>query len=168
MIQDYPSWVSWILDEFTFNDIYIYIYILIYTYIYILSYNSTKESESDSLQECTSRALWPPGPPWPLRNVHEWPRRATRRWRKVTRSMDTAVSIYKYRWNDIIWLVVWNIFYFSIYWDWLVFFRGVETTNQNIRIIIDEMTLCWWLLSINGFLIIVVINQHLITSIYLT
>ena len=38
-----------------------------------------------------------------------------------------------------IWLVVWNIFYFSIYWEygnnhpnWLIFFRGVETTNQTI------------------------------------
>ena len=33
------------------------------------------------------------------------------------------------------WLVVWNIF-FSIYWEchhpnWLIFFRGVETTNQS-------------------------------------
>ena len=33
------------------------------------------------------------------------------------------------------WLVVWNIFYFPIYWEfhhpnWLIFFRGVETTNQ--------------------------------------
>ena len=35
------------------------------------------------------------------------------------------------------WLVVWNIFYFSIYWEchhpnWLIFFRGVETTNQTL------------------------------------
>ena len=33
------------------------------------------------------------------------------------------------------WLVVWNIFYFSIYWEsssqlTVIFFRGVETTNQ--------------------------------------
>ena len=33
------------------------------------------------------------------------------------------------------WLVVWNIFYFPIYWEfhhpnWLIFFRGVQTTNQ--------------------------------------
>ena len=33
------------------------------------------------------------------------------------------------------WLVVWNIFYFSIYWEWssqltFIFFRGIETTNQ--------------------------------------
>ena len=33
------------------------------------------------------------------------------------------------------WLVVWNIFYFPIYWvanhpNWLIFFRGVQTTNQ--------------------------------------
>ena len=32
------------------------------------------------------------------------------------------------------WLVVWNIFYCSIYWEWSSqltnFFRGVETTNQ--------------------------------------
>ena len=46
--------------------------------------------------------------------------------------------IYKY------WLVVWNIFYFSIYIyiiyiyiennhpNWLIFFRGVQTTNQNM------------------------------------
>ena len=35
-----------------------------------------------------------------------------------------------------IWLVVWNIFNFAIYWEchhpnWLIFFRGVETTNQK-------------------------------------
>ena len=35
----------------------------------------------------------------------------------------------------IIWLVVWNIFYFSIYWEsssrlTFIFFRKVETTNQ--------------------------------------
>ena len=35
-----------------------------------------------------------------------------------------------------IWLVVWNIFYFPIYWvanhpNWLIFFRGVQTTNQS-------------------------------------
>ena len=34
-----------------------------------------------------------------------------------------------------IWLVVWNILYFSIYWEchhpnWLIFFRGVETINH--------------------------------------
>ena len=34
-----------------------------------------------------------------------------------------------------VWLVVWNIFYFPIYWEchhpnWLIFFRGVQTTNQ--------------------------------------
>jgi len=65
------------------------------------------------------------------------------------------------------WLVVWNIFYFSIFpyignsnpvWRTHIFQRGRSTTNQ---INIDEMTLCWWLLSINGFLMIVVINQHL-------
>ena len=38
-----------------------------------------------------------------------------------------------------IWLVVWNIFYFPIYWvsnhpNWLIFFRGVQTTNQFIII----------------------------------
>ena len=37
--------------------------------------------------------------------------------------------------TDICWLVVWNMFYFFIYWEfhhpnWLLFFRGVETTNQ--------------------------------------
>ena len=37
------------------------------------------------------------------------------------------------------WLVVWDIFYFSIYIEnsnssWLIFFRGVETTNQHIYI----------------------------------
>ena len=34
-----------------------------------------------------------------------------------------------------IWLVVWNMFYSSIYGNnypnWLIFFRGVETTNQQ-------------------------------------
>ena len=35
-----------------------------------------------------------------------------------------------------IWLVVWNIFYFPIYWvanhpNWLIFFRGGQTTNQS-------------------------------------
>ena len=104
-IQDDPrlSKLSQLNIRCVYIQWYTYIYILLYTYIYIyaiLSYNSTKESESDSLQECTSRALWPPGPPRPLRNVHEWPRRATRRWRKVTRSMDTAVSIYKSRWKS--------------------------------------------------------------------
>ena len=38
----------------------------------------------------------------------------------------------------IIWLVVWNIFMFPNSWDddpiWLIFFREVETTNQNISI----------------------------------
>ena len=34
------------------------------------------------------------------------------------------------------WLVVWNMFYFSIYWEcnhpnWLIFFNRVETTNQH-------------------------------------
>ena len=34
------------------------------------------------------------------------------------------------------WLVVWNILYFSIYWEWssqltFIFFRGGETTNQG-------------------------------------
>ena len=43
-------------------------------------------------------------------------------------------------WNDG-WLVVWNIFYFPFHiWDnhpnWLIFFRGVETTNQ--------MGFWWW------------------------
>ena len=36
------------------------------------------------------------------------------------------------------WLVLWNILYFSIFWEqypiWLIFFRGVETTNQWIYI----------------------------------
>ena len=37
-----------------------------------------------------------------------------------------------------IWLVVWNIFYFSIYWEchhpnWLIFFKGVETTSQKCK-----------------------------------
>ena len=50
------------IQWYTYIYIYIYYYIRIYIYA-ILSYNSTKESESDSLQECTSRALWPPGPP---------------------------------------------------------------------------------------------------------
>jgi hypothetical protein len=44
----------------------------------------------------------------------------------------------------IIWLVVWNIFYFPIDWEcphpnWVIFFRGVETTNQL------------WLTTINHF-----------------
>ena len=35
----------------------------------------------------------------------------------------------------LIWLVLWNIFYFPIYWEfhhpnWLIFFSGVQTTNQ--------------------------------------
>ena len=34
-----------------------------------------------------------------------------------------------------IWLVVWNIFYFSIYWNnhpnWLIFFRGIETPTSH-------------------------------------
>jgi hypothetical protein len=36
------------------------------------------------------------------------------------------------------WLVLWNILYFSIFWEqypiWLIFFRGIETTNQWIYI----------------------------------
>ena len=32
--------------------------------------------------------------------------------------------------KQIDWLEVWNIFYFSIYPNWLIFFRGLETTNQ--------------------------------------
>ena len=41
------------------------------------------------------------------------------------------------------WLVVWNIFYFPIYWvsnhpNWLIFFRGVQTTNQIVM-------QYWWL-----------------------
>ena len=42
--------------------------------------------------------------------------------------------------NDTLWywLVVWNMFYFSIYWEQpsqltFIFFRGVETTNQGKR-----------------------------------
>ena len=37
------------------------------------------------------------------------------------------------------WLVVWIIFYFPIYWEynWLIFFRGVENTNQIIYIFIS-------------------------------
>ena len=34
------------------------------------------------------------------------------------------------------WLVVWNMFYFSIHWEypnWLIFFRGGEITNQIIK-----------------------------------
>ena len=42
------------------------------------------------------------------------------------------IRIYIYNW-----LVVWNIFYFSIYWEesshlTFIFFRGVQTTNQII------------------------------------
>ena len=38
--------------------------------------------------------------------------------------------------SNFIWLVVWTIFYFPIYWvsnhpNWLIFFRGVQTTNQS-------------------------------------
>ena len=40
------------------------------------------------------------------------------------------------------WLVVWNIFYFPIYWvanhpNWLIFFRGVQTTNL---VILDDVS----------------------------
>ena len=36
------------------------------------------------------------------------------------------------------WLALWNILYLSIYWEchhpnWLIFFRGVETTNQMVK-----------------------------------
>ena len=46
-------------------------------------------------------------------------------------------------WGDLIWLVVWNIFYFPIYWvanhpNWLIFFRGVQTTNQESYLIIEH------------------------------
>ena len=41
-----------------------------------------------------------------------------------------------------VWLVVWNISYFSIHWEessqlTFIFFRGVETTNQIHRLSID-------------------------------
>ena len=47
-------------------------------------------------------------------------------------------------WLKDIWLVVWNIFYFPIYWEchhpnWLIFFRGVlSTTNHIHRLSIDN------------------------------
>ena len=50
------------------------------------------------------------------------------------------IQMFKSRHN---WLVVWNIFYFPIYWvanhpNWLIFFRGVQTTNPIIMIIDSE------------------------------
>ena len=49
--------------------------------------------------------------------------------------LSSAISGY-HPFSLIIWLVVWNIFYFSIIYGnnpshWLKFFRGVETTNQS-------------------------------------
>ena len=49
--------------------------------------------------------------------------------------LSSAISGY-HPFSLIIWLVVWNIFYFSIIYGnnpshWLIFFRGVETTNQS-------------------------------------
>jgi hypothetical protein len=47
---------------------------------------------------------------------------------------------------DIIWLVVWNMFYFSIYWEchhpnWtFIFFRGVDLNHQPVMIAIDFVT----------------------------
>jgi hypothetical protein len=58
----------------------------------------------------------------------------------------------------LFWLVVWNIFYFSIYWEchhpnWLIIFRGVETTNQFfMELLIDLTAINWryWLMMMNG------------------
>ena len=46
------------------------------------------------------------------------------------------------------WLVVWNMLYFSIYWEfhnpnWLMFSRGVETTNQTREAWLIEDGLGW-------------------------
>ena len=52
----------------------------------------------------------------------------------------TSLEIaYFFQVDYIIWLVVWNIFYFYIYIgknhpNWLIFFRGVETTKQIIHV----------------------------------
>ena len=40
--------------------------------------------------------------------------------------------------KQLVWLVVWNIFYFPIYWEsssqlTFIFFRGVETTKTSSR-----------------------------------
>ena len=48
---------------------------------------------------------------------------------------------------DQYWLVLWIFFHFSTYWDdhpnWLIFFRGVETTNLNM---VYQWKRCrrWW------------------------
>ena len=48
-------------------------------------------------------------------------------------------------WDSVVyWLVVWIIFYFSIIYgnsnpNWLIFFRGVETTNQYSRLSITHL-----------------------------
>ena len=68
----------------------------------------------------------------PLRDAGGQRRRGEWRKRKVVLNGDI---------NDI-WLVVWNILYFPMYWEfhhpnWLIFFRGVETTNQYT-------TIQWW------------------------
>ena len=55
-------------------------------------------------------------------------------WNSSNASCDVISATILGRFTSI-WLVVWNICYFSIYWEchhpnWLTFFRGIETTNQ--------------------------------------
>ena len=55
-------------------------------------------------------------------------------WNSSNASCDVIWATILGRFTSI-WLVVWNICYFSIYWEchhpnWLAFFRGIETTNQ--------------------------------------
>jgi len=49
----------------------------------------------------------------------------------------TLITILTGVYRPIYWLVVGNMFYFSIYWEessqlTFIFFRGVETTNQIV------------------------------------
>ena len=51
------------------------------------------------------------------------------KWHEIVSTCTTAMS------EICSWLVVWNIFYFPIYWETssqltFIFFRGVQTTNQ--------------------------------------
>ena len=55
--------------------------------------------------------------------------------------MYTYMILYAWWLWYIIWLVVWNMFYFSKYWEchhpnWLIFFREVETTNQYMNVFV--------------------------------
>ena len=106
-----------------FIDIYIYMYIYVFIYIYIsihfysfsLTYAFLLEcsvvakgrSEVTSIMRCQ--------PPWGF--VPTMPPRGPRGHSVVRQAMDQKLIVVPWFMQKKNWLVVWNIFYFPIYWE---------------------------------------------------